>query len=384
MKIDWNKKYTTIAVYAILVFLACYLIYKITNDWNSTYKIILTFLNTLLPFIFALAIAYFVNPLLIKIETHLLHKIDNKRLRRGIGILISYIIVLGFIIIMLSIIIPQIIYSLNELKGIPNQIIDLVNDTLEKGYLTLWNGKINLDVSILKEYLSDNFIETFSSVPTLVSSYIPVLINSLTSITSGFLSILLGFIIAVYVLAKKEDSLKASHKLIVSILPSKQAVNFINLLKESNYIFLNFVLGKLLDSLIIGIICFVGLSIFKFPFAVLLSVIVGITNIIPYFGPFIGGGIGFFIILAISPTQSLWFALFILVLQQFDGNILGPKILGDSTGLSPFWVMFAIIVFGKYFGFIGMFLGVPVLAIFKNIVDRHINRLHQAKFTTIK
>ena len=127
--------------------------------------------------------------------------------------------------------------------------------------------------------------------------------------------------------------------------------------------------------------CFVILLIFHYPYALLLSVIVGITNIIPYFGPFVGGGIGFVLLLFINPVQALWYSVIILGLQQFDGNILGPKILGDSTGLSPFWVIFAIIFFGNFFGFVGMFIGVPVLAVIKNIIKRQVDVMYAKRMT---
>jgi predicted PurR-regulated permease PerM len=168
-----------------------------------------------------------------------------------------------------------------------------------------------------------------------------------------------------------------------ALMPAK-TVNLIKeVLKESANIFIGFILGKALDSLIIGIICFVLMMIFQFPYAVLISVIVGITNMIPYFGPYFGGAIGFLFVLINSPIKALFFVLLILVIQQFDGLYLGPKILGNSTGLSPLWVIFAITVGGSLFGVLGMFLGVPCVAVISYILNRIISHLLNKKHVSV-
>jgi len=142
----------------------------------------------------------------------------------------------------------------------------------------------------------------------------------------------------------------------------------ISITHTSNRIFTGFISGKILDSLIIGVLCFIGMSIFNLPMAMLVSVIVGVTNVIPYFGPFIGAIPGALIVFLVDPIKAFWFMLFILALQQFDGNILGPYILGDSIGLPAFWVIFAILVFGSIFGVLGMFIGVPTFAVIYSII----------------
>ena len=153
----------------------------------------------------------------------------------------------------------------------------------------------------------------------------------------------------------------------------KWANNVIEELRFVNQMFGGFIIGKLVDSLIIGIICFIGTSLMKMPFTLLISVIIGVTNIIPFFGPFIGAIPTGFLVLLVSPVKCIYFLIFILLLQQFDGNILGPKILGDSTGLSSFWVLFSILLFGGLFGFVGMIIAVPAFAVIYDLIARAVH-----------
>lgn len=383
MKIDWNKRYTTIAIYAIIVFLICYFIINAASKWDLTLGHIKSLLRTLSPFIYAFAIAYFVDPLVNKIEKHILKSVTKDKLRRGLSIFIAYNIIVGFIVLILSFVIPQIVDSVQEIAKLPIFDLDYIKQILDNGSIAIFNTGYSIDLTLVSQYLNDNVLSTFSTLSGFLKNFAPVIVSNLASFTAGLFNLIIGFIIAIYLLMSKESGLHNARKVIFAIFPPKKSIFLINLSKESNTIFLNFILGKLLDSLIIGIIAFVSLVLLKYPYALLLSVIVGITNVIPFFGPFVGGGIGFLILLFINPIQALWYLLFIFILQQFDGNILGPKILGDSTGLSAFWVIFAIIIFGKFFGIVGMFLGVPITAVIKNIIKREIDLLYSKRMRTM-
>ena len=190
--------------------------------------------------------------------------------------------------------------------------------------------------------------------------------------------------ISIYMLADKRKLIKMGTQAVYSILPTSKAKVFCNTMKECSKIFSGFVSGKALDSLIIGLICFVVLSILRLDYAVLVSVIVGITNMIPYFGPFIGAVPGILLYLCIRPLDAVIFAIMILVLQQFDGWILGPKILGDSTGLSPLWVIFGITIGGAYGGVIGMFLGVPLVAVVAYLLNQAVQSVLKKKRLDIR
>ena len=217
----------------------------------------------------------------------------------------------------------------------------------------------------------ENFWQT--DVLTKVQTY-------LTSITSGViygvklvLNILIGLIISVYVMASKETFAGQAKKMIYAIFKPVRANIIVETVRKSNEIFGGFISGKILDSAIIGVIAYIVLAIMKMPDSILIAVIVGVTNIIPFFGPFIGAIPSFVIIVLQDPMKGIYFLIFIVILQQIDGNIIGPKILGDSTGLSSFWVVFAIMVFGGLWGFPGMLLGVPIMAVIYYIVRRSIS-----------
>ena len=190
---------------------------------------------------------------------------------------------------------------------------------------------------------------------------------------------LIGIIVAVYVLNCKTTFASQAKKIIYSIFNKKLGSAIIHEIRFVHQGFGGFIIGKLIDSLIIGILCYICLTLMKMPYTMLISVIIGITNIIPFFGPFIGAVPSFILLLLVSPMQSLYFIIFIFVLQQFDGNILGPKILGDSTGLSSFWVLFSILFFGGLMGFFGMIIGVPFFAVAYHLISQAVNKALQKK-----
>ena len=185
-------------------------------------------------------------------------------------------------------------------------------------------------------------------------------------------NIVIGIIVSIYLLIDKEKLCALSKKITYGLFNKKHADKIVELVERSNYTFGRFLIGKIIDSLIIGVLTFVILTIFKMPYTILVSVIVGITNIIPFFGPFIGAIPSFIIILFVSPVQAVWFLLIIFVIQQLDGNIIGPKILGDSIGISAFWILFSILVAGKMLGILGMIIGVPLFAIIYSIIKEYI------------
>ena len=192
--------------------------------------------------------------------------------------------------------------------------------------------------------------------------------GSVRTVVGLAMDLLVGLIVSVYLLATKERLAAHGRKMVCSLLSPRKTVWFFRGLRKVDDIFAGFVRGKLLDSLIIGILCFIGCSILDFPYTPLVSVIVGVTNVIPFFGPFLGAIPSTFLILLASPMKAVYFVIFVLALQQLDGNVIGPKILGDKTGLSSLWVIIAILVGGSFFGLAGMFFGVPVCACLYSLV----------------
>lgn len=195
-----------------------------------------------------------------------------------------------------------------------------------------------------------------------------------SSAIGGLYNLLIGMIVSIYLLGCRKTFARQGKKLIYSIFRKKWAFLVLDEIEYANRMFTGFISGRIADSLIIGIICFVGMLVLRIPNPILISVIVGVTNIIPFFGPYIGAIPSFLLILSVNPAKAIVFLVFILILQQFDGNILGPRILGNVTGLSSFWVLFSILLFGGLFGFVGMIIGVPVFAVIYDIIRKLVNK----------
>ena len=219
---------------------------------------------------------------------------------------------------------------------------------------------INQYSNELEDYLNSKLVPQLNVILTRFSSSI---FSSMLGLLVTAWNLLIGLIISVYLLVSKESFAGQSKKIIYAIWEEETANKLISNIRFVNATFGGFINGKLVDSLIIGLICFIGMTLLQLPYPLLISVIVGITNIIPFFGPYLGAIPSIVLILMVNPKQALYFAIFVLILQQFDGNFLGPKILGNKTGLSSFWVIFSITLFGGYWGILGMAIGVPVFAV---------------------
>ena len=235
----------------------------------------------------------------------------------------------------------------------------MANDALENSSVELQN------------WLTQTMIPKAQELITSLSA-------SVISVFWGIFDFVIGIIVCIYVLSSA-DKLKRQAKMIISAAaPEKYVDNIFEIANEMDQCFGGFIRGKLLDSLIIGILCFICVSIMEMPYPVLISTIVGVTNIIPFFGPFIGAVPSGILILTVSPIQALYFLIFIFILQQFDGNILGPAILGQSTGLGSIWVLFSILIFGDLFGFVGMIIGVPTFAVLYYLISKYVfKQLHE-------
>ena len=299
------------------------------------------------------------------------------------AILLSLLFLLLVIYLLLAMLLPQVYFSIVGLiQAMPGYISSLqlwlqdflkTNPDIQAVLLPLYE---QLATSI-QEWLQGDLLPRLESVQSTFEFLESVFWPGFTSVASVMLEVLywlkdalIALIVSVYLLVRKDTFAAQSKKISYSILPTKKANLLVEETRNAYRILSGFIIGKIIDSAIIGVICFVGCSIFRFPYPALVATVVGVTNVIPFFGPFIGAIPCFFLILLVNPMQSIYFAIFILVLQQFDGNILGPKILGDSTGLDAFWVLFSILLFGGLFGFTGMVLGVPVFAVFYSIMNR--------------
>lgn len=382
MKFNLNKKYTTISLYVIVVSFILMIIFRVVNSWAETMSALQGVISIVAPFLMGMLIAYFINPMVTSFEKKALVKfrigkirIKKRKTRLGIAIFLSYLIFLSIATLLLAIIIPQLGQSVGEfVEELPTQL-KLLTERLDAFSFSFGTTTYHLDTSIITSYIEDNLQATVEQLTALI----PDIVEVAQTIISGIINLVIAIIVSIYLVSSKESAAVNTKKTIIALFSPKVARDIFDVASYSHKVFSNFFIGKLIDSFIIGILTFIVLAIFNYPFALLLAVIIGITNIIPYFGPLIGGGIGFVLLLLVAPTQALWFVVIVLIIQQFDGNILGPWILGDSVGLSPFWVIFAIIIFGSMFGFIGMFLGAPLLSVIKYMISKPLDAMYNRR-----
>lgn len=375
-KFESNKKYFTICIYTLFVILIGTLIIKLIISWNETKSSLNSIISAITPFLIGAFIAYLLNPLMKYLDKKLfrgLFKIKSAKVSKYSALALSYLFVIGIIYICFSYIIPQFMNSITELvQAIPayyESIYDFLNN-LEANYP-------NIDFNYINNLLVEAEPNLINTLKSFASNALPLIYTTGVSVIKGLLNMIIAIIVSIYMLSDKETISKNFKRMLYAFIPDNICDTLMRNLSECNKIFSSFIIGKSIDSLIIGIICFVSMSIFRMPYALIISVLVGVTNMIPYFGPFIGAVPGTLILILISPFKALGFLVLILVLQQFDGLYLGPKILGSSTGLKPLWIIIAITIGGNIAGVIGMFFGVPIMAVFaylaNNVITKRLN-----------
>ena len=347
--------------------------------------------SILAPVLYGAAIAYLLTPVMSWLEKairagwkKLFPKRELKPRSGGlrlVSILLTEAVVIFLLYLLMSVLIPQLVDSvttlINNAEAYYRKVYTWANGLLDsENEIAVWLAGL-----ITERYTDGMAFLTDKVLPWAQKAVVP-LTNGIWSGIRGAVGfafdLIVGIIVSIYLMGMKEKSLARCCKAVYAVLPEQKADAVMRGTRTVDHIFSGFVRGKLLDSLIIGILCFIGCSLMNMPYTPLVSVVVGVTNVIPFFGPFLGAVPSAFLILLVSPKQCLIFVIFIVVLQQFDGNILGPKILGDATGISSFWVIVAILVGGGFGGVLGMFLGVPVFAcvqeLVKFLMDRRLRR----------
>lgn len=365
MKIFTDKKYNTITKYVIFIIVITLLMILTIFKFNTLLSLLSKFFKVLTPIIWGLVIAYLLNPIMKLFEKlikrYIFRKKKHPKATRRISVFLTAIITISVITYLIYMIVPELSDSLGAIPskikpGIKN-FQDWANDFL-KSYPSI-NQFIDEQLTSL-----DNYADKIgNSITSVVGTYFPQVSKGIINVLLSLKNFVLGFIVSIYLLLSKETLIAQTKKTFFAIFSKKTCERSLILYHNSNKMFSGFIIGKIIDSIIIGILAFVIMSILNMPYIVLISVIIGVTNIIPFFGPFIGAIPSAFLILIDSPKKLLTFIIFIILLQQFDGNILGPRILGNSTGLPAFWVLFAIFIGGGLFGFPGMLLGVPTFAV---------------------
>ncbi|MBC5630554.1 AI-2E family transporter [Clostridium sp. NSJ-6] len=366
MKVEWNKRYTTIAVYSFTVIACSIILYMFISNAGEFLSKISGMIATLRPFIIGGAIAYILN-FMLKFYENLLSKWDkfdkqSKKVKRSVGLVLTYISASIMLYLFLQFVLPQLLDSILGLaNSIPQYVKELSNITNEL------IGKVDLDPQFI-DVLMKQWNDLVNTVITIITNMVPVIGNWVLELSSSLFSIFIGVIVSIYMLIDKEKLLALCRKIVFAFSPNERAKFILRIARISNDTFGKFLVGKIIDSLIIGVLTFCILSICKMPYTLLISVIIGITNIIPFFGPFFGAIPSVIIVLFVSPTKALWLVLIVFVIQQIDGNIIGPKILGDTIGISAFWILFSLLIFSKLLGFVGMIVGVPIFAVVYSLI----------------
>ncbi len=381
MKFEWNKRYNTYAAYAVGVLIAAVIFIFILLRWDEFGSVLSQIINVCKPLIYAIGIAYLLWPMLTFFEKKVFAGLEKKAPRRKVvrvlSLICTYIIFLLLLTLFFGTVIPQISSSFTMLMDRMSQYIstaqtwidDFIGQTtfIDAEFVNGLVDRLNDLINQLITWIYDNFRRALSGVTSYAATFATEIWN-----------IVLGIIFAVYFLLFKENLLAQIKKLFVSLLSESAYEKAAHYAHLTDHTFGGFINGKVLDSLIIGILCFILMSIFRMPYAPLISLIVGITNVIPFFGPFIGAVPSAFFVFIADPGMTLWFILLIFLLQQLDGNVIGPKILGDFIGISPLWVIVSITVMGGLLGIFGMFLGVPTFAVIyafiKEITEKNLDK----------
>lgn len=391
MKFRLNNKYFRWGLTAFLVIAAGIVFYYFMFHSSNIKSGIDTMTGILMPVVVGLVMAYLLTPVLNFLEDRIMIPLCNKckikesskrnSIIRGIGILITAFLFVALIYLLFAMLLSQIIPSIQNI---------IANFDSYTNNFIKWLDKILEDNPELGDYVVRN-VDKYSGeleelmndlVFTKSSSLIKTVSLSVINVLGVLWDCIIGFIISIYVLASKEKFAGQAKKILYAVFEADTANTIVRNFRFTHRTFIGFISGKVVDSVIIGVLCFIGTSMLHTPYAALVSIIIGVTNIIPFFGPYLGAvpsAILVFIVDPLHPLNCVYFLIFILVLQQFDGNILGPKILGSSTGLTGFWVIFSITLFGGLFGILGMIIGVPIFAVIYAAIRSLINNILKKK-----
>ncbi len=375
----------------IVVVIVGILVYAAVNHFGHLWGGVSLVLHTAMPLLMGFAIAFVLYPGVRRLERFFSRLVSRRKphpkLSRALALTVMYLFALALLAGFIWVMVPQIISSLKSVVTIVTNAVPRNNQEVrELLSRATFLQKLGLDTEQLMtawEHVQGQIMQRLSQFTT----YTNVLINNLLSIAGSISASVyrviftgvVGLIASIYLLLDRERFCAQAKKTCYALFKKATCERLFHWTRRANDIFAGFISGKLLDSLIIGLLCYICMLIFGIEYPLLISVIVGVTNIIPVFGPYIGAIPSILFLLLVNPLSALWFGIFILILQQLDGNVIGPLILGDHVGLSAFWIMLAIIVGGGLFGFLGMLLGVPTFALIYAIVRTIIDRRLEAR-----
>ena len=376
------RPYLAIGLTAILVVMVCIAIFFVILRFDGLFAGFQRIIQSLQAILVGLVVAYLVNPIMKWFERFLYKKsrAKGKELTakqcqkiRAASVGFAMAVFLAIIVGLIWLIIPQLVVCIEDIVLSMNEKVQNLTEWIDRLMRqdSPLAGKLDTfiaDASVyLENWLRKSVLEQ--------SDFVANITTGVYNVVKTIFNVIIGFIVAVYVLMTKEKFIGQLKKIVYAIFRPRLGNVAMEVIRKADEVFGGFFIGKIIDSMIIGCICFVCLAILRMPYVALVSVIVGVTNVIPFFGPYIGAIPSAILIFLVDPMKGIYFIIFIIILQQVDGNVIGPKILGNTTGLSPFWVIFAILLFGGSFGVVGMLFGVPIFAVLYYVIKRVVEHI---------
>lgn len=363
-----TKNYFLLITYAIVL---AYVFLNLDTVWN----VVVTIIDLIKPFIIGICIAFVLNIPMKFFEEKVVGKLtkEKSKLKRPLSLIITIIVLVGLIIGLMTFVIPQLAESCSTLvKNVPEYV-----DSLEKFMNKNINSKELLSSDVIEEVynkilsMGQNIIKIIGQVAgTIVSHALDITVG----VTSTIINIVMAFIVSIYILLSKEKLSNQIKKILYAYMKKENVIKFLKVLKIANIKFTNFVRSQVIEACILGLLCFIGMKICSMPYALLISTIIGVTALVPIFGAFVGAILSAFIVLMVSPIKVILFAIIFVVIQQIEGNLIYPFVVGNSIGLSALWVLFAITVGGNAFGVVGMLIGVPLFGVLYTLISITTNK----------
>lgn len=363
-----TKNYFLLITYAIVL---AYVFLNLDTVWN----VVVTIIDLIKPFIIGICIAFVLNIPMKFFEEKVVGKLtkEKSKLKRPLSLIITIIVLVGLIIGLMTFVIPQLAESCSTLvKNVPEYV-----DSLEKFMNKNINSKELLSSDVIEEVynkilsMGQNIIKIIGQVAgTIVSHALDITMG----VTSTIINIVMAFIVSIYILLSKEKLSNQIKKILYAYMKKENVIKFLKVSKIANIKFTNFVRSQVIEACILGVLCFIGMTICSMPYALLISTIIGVTALVPIFGAFVGAILSAFIVLMVSPIKVILFAIIFVVIQQIEGNLIYPFVVGNSIGLSALWVLFAITVGGNAFGVVGMLIGVPLFGVLYTLISITTNK----------
>ena len=363
-----TKNYFLLITYAIVL---AYVFLNLDTVWN----VVVTIIDLIKPFIIGICIAFVLNIPMKFFEEKVVGKLtkEKSKLKRPLSLIITIVVLVGLIIGLMTFVIPQLAESCSTLvKNVPEYV-----DSLEKFMDKNINSKELLSSDVIEEVynkilsMGQNIIKIIGQVAgTIVSHALDITVG----VTSTIINIVMAFIVSIYILLSKEKLSNQIKKILYAYMKKENVIKFLKVSKIANIKFTNFVRSQVIEACILGVLCFIGMTICSMPYALLISTIIGVTALVPIFGAFVGAILSAFIVLMVSPIKVILFAVIFVVIQQIEGNLIYPFVVGNSIGLSALWVLFAITVGGNAFGVVGMLIGVPLFGVLYTLISITTNK----------